>query len=1422
MTYRLNRTTLRRTLGVGAAIAVMGGVVPATWALPETDASNQESAATAAEAGGAQASADVLVTIPGSHNKAMGCDADWAPDCAKAALTRDATGVYSATFTLPAGDYQYKVAEGGSWDTAFGAGGAAGGANISYTLNETTSVTFYYNRATHRVWNTATDQTVTLPGTFQKSLGCSDNWQAQCLAPLLEPVGDGTYTYSTTALPEGDYEFKVAIGGSDNENYRQDGAVGGANYQFATKANKLVTFTYDSSTHKVDIASADAPVAGNGEQRAYWVTSNILAWPTSLLPEGVTRAQVLDGSAKLSYVLVTAPEGGAGLSDGAVTGATTTALSVAGDLPAEVTTAHPNLNGYIALKAPIDEAVAREALTGQIAVAQKSGESVNAFTGVQIAPVLDSLYAEAATQASYGVNWNEAGSPTFALWAPTAKSVALVSWNTSTPSGSDADIQGDGLRTEAVRGDDGRWSVDNAAGEIHEGAQYLWEVTVYVPETGKVEKNLVTDPYSVSLTVDSTRSVAVNMNNPSVAPTVWTNSKAPVIQDDAQRSIYELHVRDFSAADTSVPEYMRGTYMAFTQFESNGMRHLDELARAGMNTVHLLPTFDIATIPEKRAEQKTPAIPEDAGPASEEQQAAVSAVADQDAYNWGYDPLHWMAPEGSYATSSHQNGGARVREFRSMVGGLHSIGMQVVLDQVYNHTPAAGQSASSVLDRVVPGYYQRLNASGGVETSTCCSNVATENAMSEHLMIDSMIHWAKYYHVDGFRFDLMGHHPAAEMKRAKEALKSLTLEKDGVDGSRLYIYGEGWNFGEVANNALFTQATQGQLDGTGIGAFNDRLRDAVHGGGPFDEDHRVFQGFGSGAFSDFNGLDTRSEAERRADYLHRVDLVKLGLAGNLKDYTLTTYDGKTVSGAQLDYNGQGAGFASQPAENVNYVDAHDNETLFDLITYKMPADAPMENRVRMSLISQASVALSQSPSFWASGTEMLRSKSLDRDSYNSGDHFNAIDWSMRDNGFGHGLPVKSKNGAAWDHMRPLLENPDLKPSPEQIDTSSEIAMDFLRVRSSSRLFTLGSADLIRSKVSFPNSGEGAVDGTIVMLINDEAGAGSDVDAALDGALVVFNATDKTMTTAVDGLAGRVFKLHEAQANGSDAVVKDSSFDAKTGSVTVPARTVAVFTQAAGDRIDPNANPAPDPETAQWVASGDGRWWLRYADGSYPANERVVRDGVTYSFDANGWMKTGWQVEDGAWRYYAPSGAMATGWAAVGGTWYYLDPDTGAMATGWLKDGNIWYYLNGNGSMATGWVNLGGAWYYLNGNGTMATGWAAVGGHWYYLTESGQMAIGWVKDGDSWYYLNGNGSMATGWVNLGGAWYYLNGNGTMATGWAAVGGHWYYLTESGQMAIGWVKDGDSWYFCQASGAMATGRVVIGGTAYTFDRSGRWVA
>ena len=1159
MTYRHNRTLLRRALGVGAALALMGGALPAAWAEPGEDTTNHDAGAQGAGAAGAGAGDNVLVTIPGNHNKVMGCDADWAPECEKAALTRDATGVYTATFTLPAGDYEYKVAEGGSWDTSYGQGGAPGGANIAYSLKQETAVTFYYNQSTHRVWNTATDQMVTLPGSEQQVLGCSDNWKPDCLAPLMEPTGNGTYTYETTALPEGTYELKVAIGGSWDENYGQDGAAGGANYQFATKANKLVTFTYDSATHKLDIATADARVAGSGEQRAYWVNATTLAWPTSLLPQGVSRAQVLDGSAALSYELVTAPEGGAGLTDGAVTGGTVTPLSVAGDLPSEVTLAHPNLNGYIALTAPLDEAGAREALTGQVAVAQKSGETINAFTGVQIAPALDAIYAAKAAQASYGVGWNDAGKPTFALWAPTAKDVTLLSWNTRTPRGADNEIAGDPVRTPATRGEDGRWSVDNAAGTINEGAQYLWEVRVYVPATGAVETNQVTDPYSVGLTVNSTRSVAVNMDNPSIAPSVWKNTKAPVIDDDAERSIYELHVRDFSAADKSVPEYMRGTYMAFTQYQSNGMRHLSELANAGMNTVHLLPTFDIATIPEHRGSQRHPDIPDGAHPASADQQAAIAEVADHDAYNWGYDPLHWGAPEGSYATEGHQDGGARVVEFREMVGALHDLGLQVVLDQVYNHTAACGQDPRSVLDRVVPGYYHRLDAVGQVTSSTCCANTATENALCARLMVDSVVRWARWYRVDGFRFDLMGHHPRAVMEQVRAALDELTLEADGVDGRSIYLYGEGWNFGEVAGNALFVQATQGQLDGTGIGAFNDRLRDAVHGGGAFDPDHRVFQGFGTGLLTQPSGLDHRGWHEQSADLAHRTDLVRLGLAGNLKDYVMTISDGSVRRGIDLIHNGAPAAFASHPQENVNYVDAHDNETLYDLLAYKLPQGMPVAERVRMNTVCLATVALAQSPAFWSAGTELLRSKSLDRDSYNSGDWFNTIDFTGQSNGFGRGLPPASRNEGSWAIQGPLLQDDWLRPSPEEIAAARSQALDLLRLRASTPLFSLGSARLIQDKLSFPGAGFGAPAGVIVMLIDDTRG-GSDVDPELDAVLVVFNASGQTLTQSLPELAGRDFRLCPIQSEGADEVVRRTGFDRASGTISVPARTVAVLVQ----------------------------------------------------------------------------------------------------------------------------------------------------------------------------------------------------------------------------------------------------------------------
>ena len=223
-------------------------------------------------------------------------------------------------------------------------------------------------------------------------------------------------------------------------------------------------------------------------------------------------------------------------------------------------------------------------------------------------------------------------------------------------------------------------------------------------------------------------------------------------------------MRDFSVTDQTVPAAHRGSYLAFAD-DGDGTKHLKALAAAGLNTVHLLPTFDIASIPEDRAQQQTPACDlASFPPDGTQQQACVTAVAAKDAYNWGYDPLHWSAPEGSYASSNAAaDGGARVAEFRTMVGALHRDGLRVVLDQVFNHTPAAGQAAQSILDRIVPGYYQRLDAKGAVYTSTCCQNVATEHAMAQKMMVDSVVTWARGYHVDGFRFDLMGHHSKETM-----------------------------------------------------------------------------------------------------------------------------------------------------------------------------------------------------------------------------------------------------------------------------------------------------------------------------------------------------------------------------------------------------------------------------------------------------------------------------------------------------------------------------------------------------------------------------------------------------------------------------------------------------------------------------------
>ncbi|WIM08641.1 DUF3372 domain-containing protein [Trueperella bernardiae] len=1171
------------------------------------------------------------VVLPGTHQQAMGCGGNWDPACVDARLTLDeASGLYMGTWKLPKGSYQYKVAIGGSWDVDYGAGGVPKGQNVAYTLDEETDVTFFYNPVSHKFFNTATDPIVTLPGNFNATLGCQPSgdfgadWNPACLATLMFPNGDGTYTFSTSKIAQGDYQVKVAHGRGWAENYGPGGTPNSAdNYHFTVGANKLITFTYRISDHVLEISEGDVPVAGQGERTAYWVDESTFAWPGALT----------GGRTDLTFELW----GGTGalsVANGAVAGDGATKLAKmthsSSGLSSEQLKNRGHLRGYETLTVAMERSAVEEALRGNLAILAKdaSGTPV-AFTGLQIPGVLDALYASAAREAGgLGVHFND-GVPTLKLWAPTAKSVALQLFDSEDATGDPASLP---MEHQA----DGTWTITGES--AWKNRAYRYDVEVFVPSTNQVEHNVVTDPYSVGLTVDSTHSVLVDLSDPDYMPTLWQTSEAPVITNDSARSIYELHVRDFSIGDTTVPEKLRGTYEAFALEDSAGVKQLRELAAAGMNMVHILPTFDIATIPEKRAEQKVASVP-DAGAASSEQQAAVMAVADEDGFNWGYDPYHYMTPEGSYAAEENQSGANRTMAYREMVGALHSMGYQVILDQVFNHTAQSGQGEKSVLDKVVPGYYHRLNADGTVANSTCCENLATENAMAEQLMVDSVVTLARDYKIDAFRFDLMGHHSRANMEAIQAGLAQLTPEKDGVDGKNIYMYGEGWNFGDdVQNNKRFEQATQGQLDGTGIGSFNDRLRDAVHGGSGFDSNKSQGQGFGNGQYTDPNALNSASD-DQLASLRHNQDLIRLGMAGNLKDFTFVTSSGEEKRGDQLDYNGQKAGYAISPEENVNYVDAHDNETLFDTNMWKLPADSTMDTRVRMNTVSLATVTFGQSPSFWHAGTDLLRSKSMDRNSYNSGDYFNAIDWTGQKHNFGVGLPPARDNDVQWNAMKPFLENTANVASPQELAKAHAQALELLRLRHAHPLLTLGSAELVKEKVTFPGAGKDQQAGLILMRVDDTVGA--DVDPDSDGLLVAINASPVELSQGIDEMKGLTLSLSPVLTDGQDddPVLQGTTWDSETGTVTIPARSAVVLVQE-------KAAPEPKEVTPEVpvLDMATGVVTIPSVTGvDYKVGEDVVQDSVNVepgqTITVTAVAKEGYVLAEGApasWEFSMPA------------------------------------------------------------------------------------------------------------------------------------------------------------------------------------------
>ena len=855
------------------------------------------------------------------------------------------------------------------------------------------------------------------------------------------------------------------------------------------------------------------------DARALWLDGRLAKW---------TGAQA-EGSFKLYYATaagISAPQGATvSGADGALQlSATTEALP-----PQQAERFRYTGDGVLLALSAADRARLPALLPKQLVLVQENADgTVRDATALQVPGVLDDVYAAAEQTTDLGARVAKGGT-TFKLWAPTAQRVSVCVFD----SGSSKPKSITTMHADAKTG---IWSA-SARSDLS-GRYYKYVVDVVAPKTGLV-RNAVTDPYSVSLTADSARSYIADLADPRLAPAGWSKDQPPAkVKAQPDMSIYELHVRDFSINDLSVSAMNRGKYTAFRETGSNGMKHLATLAKAGLTDVHLLPVYDLGSVPEKGC--IAPVV--HGAPDSDQQQRIVSDNALKDCYNWGYDPWHYNAPEGSYSTDA-ADGARRIIELRDMVMALHKTGLRVGTDVVYNHTYRGGQHERSVLDRIVPGYYQRLNLKGEIENSTCCFNTATENRMMAKLMIDSAELWTKHYHIDSFRFDLMGHQPRA-------AMEALQARVNKAAGRHVNLIGEGWNFGEVADGARFVQASQLSLNGSGIGTFSDRARDAVRGGGAGDSGAQMVaqQGFVNGLVYDPNaGAGLRPVT----DLMKASDLVKVGLAGSIRSYRMQTFTGETKELQAVVYGGnQPAGYASQPSEVVNYVENHDNQTLYDINALKLPISTTSADRARVQMLAAAINAFSQGVAYYHAGFEILRSKSMDRNSFESGDWFNRLDWTYQTNYFGSGLPPAADNGKDYALLQPLLANRALQPTPVDIAFARDTFRDLLRIRASSTLFRMRTADDIRKRLHFLNTGPEQV-ATVVAARLDGAG----YEGAGFKTVAYFINVDKVEQTIVAaGEAGKAYRLHPVQAGAA------ARYDAATGSFTIPARTAIVFVE----------------------------------------------------------------------------------------------------------------------------------------------------------------------------------------------------------------------------------------------------------------------
>lgn len=844
---------------------------------------------------------------------------------------------------------------------------------------------------------------------------------------------------------------------------------------------------------------------------------------------------------------------------------------------ASTNTHRPFTQGYVVTKpvTKINDGALKALIKGQLVVIQYGAdEEIIKASQVQRAKLIDTLYTSGENDADevsdYGATITD-NNVQFKLWAPTARDVQVLLFDRNKKPLSPSYLN---MHMDT---NSGVWSAVGKA-EL-EYAYYQYKISLYHPATQALETVTTTDPYSLSLSTNSIYSQVVDLNHTGTKPKGWDSQSVAELKNYEDSILYELHIRDFSAVEQNISnQSFKGKYKAFSEKNSHGIKHLQTLKKSGLTHIHLLPTFDIATINEdpkqtiyqhdklKKVCRIAPdnficqgnyneqwslqQLLESYSPTSNHAQEVIESLRQLDPYNWGYDPYHYTVPEGSYALAPE--GISRIVEFREMIKSIHDMGFRVIMDVVYNHTFSARLTKESVLDKIVPDYYHRLNTStGDIEQSTCCDNTATENIMMGKLMIDSLAVWARDYKIDGFRFDLMGHQPKELMLKAYERIK--TIDPDN------YFYGEGWNFGEVQNNKLFAQATQTELAGTQIGTFSDRSRDAIRGGAPFHEGKqiRAGQGISNGFVTYPNEL--KPEQPVIADYLLSMDQARIGLAGNLANFSIKNAQGEEVTGKEVPYGDAATGYALDPADTINYVSKHDNQTLWDNNQYRIPYHTSTEDRVRMQNLALAYPMLSQGIPFIHMGSELLRSKSFLRDSYDYNDWFNSVDFSMQTNNYNVGLPPAVKDEKNWPVILELLKKNEGRDqvTSKHIRFAAQVFMEWLKIRSSSPLLRLNNEMEIIQRVSFHNTGKNQQTGIIALHIND-IGFDKKIDKRYESMMIIFN--NNTTTQTFSGYASDGFFVHPIQTQGVDSRVKTIAKASNEGFV-VPGLSAVVFVKA---------------------------------------------------------------------------------------------------------------------------------------------------------------------------------------------------------------------------------------------------------------------